>query len=375
MNTLSIRRLLLVALLAATLPIVSFAQSASAPPAEGWICAPCGHADDDRVYPEPGACPICGMALITTAERRAQAAAQPTVAILLFDGVQIIDYAAPWEIFGQARFRVVTVSPDGGPITTTMGMRVTPDHGFADAPEVDVLLVPGGHVDDVQASRKALEWIRRTADSADYVLSVCNGAFLLAEAGLLNGATATTFYGLLDEFERTYPQVRLVRDQRYTDNGRVLTSAGLSSGIDASLYLVSKIQGMDRARSLALHLEYDWDPAATFARGALADRHLPSLDIQLPGGAELRRMTSLGDENSWEVRWRVEPEVASRVIVEAFASALATQPRWRAVGGASSDRMSWRVATESDGEWAADLRVTQEGDQRSVSTSLERVSK
>jgi len=226
----------------------------------------------------------------------------------------------------------------------------------------------------VQANRDALDWVRRTAASADHVLSVCNGAFILAEAGLLDGGTATTFYGLLDEFERTYPQVRLVRDQRYTDNGKVLTSAGLSSGIDASLYLVSKVQGMDRARSLALHLEYNWDPETTYARGALADRHLPSIDIDLPGGAELRQLTALGDRDSWEVRWRVDPAVAPQAILEAFASALARQPRWQAAGRPAGDRMAWRVSTPSDGAWAAEVRVTEAADGWLVSATLQRAS-
>jgi putative intracellular protease/amidase len=340
---------------------------------EGWTCAACGCVRDGQHFDQPGTCPVCGMELIPMGDYQAPAKAPVTVAILVFDGVQIIDFAAPWEVFGQAHFEVFTVSPDGKPVTTTMGMHLTPDYGFADAPEANVLLVPGGHIHDVLRNEQGLDWIQRMSQGVEHVLSVCNGAFLLAEAGLLDGGTATTFYGLIHDLEETYPQVHVVRDQRYTDNGKVLTSAGLSSGIDASLYLVSKIQGMDRARSLALHLEYDWDPQGTFIRGALADRLLPTVDIDLPG-AELRQLSALGDENSWETHWAVEPPIEPRAIVASFAKALAQVPRWRMDGEPSDSATSWRVSTEEDGLWRATLRVSEgESGQQTVSTRLERV--
>lgn len=305
-------------------------------------------------------------------EYQAAAESRVTVAILVFDGAQIIDFAAPWEIFGQAHFEVFTVSPDGKAVTTTMGMQLTPNYSFADAPQADVLLVPGGHVHDVLGREQDLAWIRRMAQGAEHVLSVCNGAFLLAEAGLLDGGTATTFYGLIEDLEESYPAIHVVRDQRYTDNGKVLTSAGLSSGVDASLYLVSKIQGMDQARALALHLEYDWDPQGTFVRGALADRLLPSVDIHLPG-ADLRQLSALGDENSWETRWAVEPRIAPRAVVDSFAKALAQVPRWQVEDEPSASGMSWQVSAENDGMWRVALRVTDGEKGQFASATLERM--
>ena len=126
-------------------------------------------------------------------------------AILIFDGVQIIDYTGPYEVFGQARFDVFTVSETGETITTTMGMSVNPTHSFEDSPTPDLLLVPGGDVMASLEDPEILAWVRKMSVEAEYVLSVCNGAFILAEAGLLDGLTATTFHGLLSDCESTDP--------------------------------------------------------------------------------------------------------------------------------------------------------------------------
>lgn len=230
---------------------------------EGWVCPPCGHGAHDTVYAEPGACPLCGMELVRPAEAaRAAALGGPRLraAILLFDGVQIIDYTAPYEVFGQAGFDTYTVSPDGEPITTAMDMRVTPHHSIDSAPIPDILLIPGGQVDGMLADEEVLRWIRDSAAEADHVLSVCTGAFLLAEAGLLDGATATTFHNSLADLARRYPAVRVVRGVRFVDNGKVVTSAGLSAGLDAAIHLVEEIQGRPAAQALADHLEYVWNP-------------------------------------------------------------------------------------------------------------------
>lgn len=229
------------------------AGAADERPDSGWVCPPCVHTDLEKVYDEPGSCPICGMRLVHRSEL-------VYAAILVFDGVQIIDYTAPYEVFGQAGFYTYTVSPDGGPITTTMDMHVTPHFGLTDAPRPDVLLVPGGHVDDVLRDEKVLAWIRESAVTADHVLSVCTGAFILGKAGLLDDGVATTFHSALDALADEFPAVEVVRGVRFVDNGKVVTAAGLSAGLDAAIHLVEEIQGRDAARKLAEHLEYAWDP-------------------------------------------------------------------------------------------------------------------
>jgi len=343
----------------------------------GWMCPPCGHRDVDKVYSEAGQCPICGMELIPVEERRRMDDDRVHVAILIFDGVQIIDYTGPYEVFGQARLDVFTVSERGETITTSMGMSVNPSYSFETSPAPDVLLVPGGDVMAMLEDAEVLEWVRTEAAEADHVLSVCNGAFILAEAGLLDGLTATTFHGLLDDFERTYPEVHVVRDQRFTDNGKIVTSAGLSSGIDASIHLVSKIRGRDAAKSLALHLEYDWNDGEGFVRGVLADRHLPSLDLDVPEGTEFRQLTSLGNVDHWQMRLAVRTSLSPKELMKVYRSALEEVPSWKQradPGGATDTRCEWLVDTADDGRWTAvgSISEDEEEDRLIVDLLLER---
>ncbi|HJZ11514.1 MAG TPA: DJ-1/PfpI family protein, partial [Acidobacteriota bacterium] len=171
-----------------------------------------------------GTCPVCGMNLVKKADFL-RADTRKKAAILIFDGVQIIDYAAPYEVFGQARFHVYTVAATRQPITTTMNMTVLPNFDFETAPRPDVLIVPGGSIDTAAGSERTIQWIKSTAQKAQLVLSVCNGAFLLAKAGLLEGLSATTFYRLLDQLAQEAPKTKIVRDQRFVDNGKVVTTA------------------------------------------------------------------------------------------------------------------------------------------------------
>lgn len=337
----------------------------------GWFCPPCGDDHDNHAYEEAGACPVCGMELVTREEweemtaRRKKEGIQ--AAILLFDGVQIIDFTGPYEVFGQARFDVFTVSETGETVTTAMGMSVNPTYSFADSPAPDVVLVPGGDVHGPLGSDKVLSWVRQRAESADYVLSVCNGAFILAEAGLLDGKTATTFYGMLDELESSYPQIEVVRDQRYTDNGNILSSAGLSSGIDASLHLVSKIRGEKEAERLALHLEYDWDPESDFARGALADLRIPDLD--LPDGVSVKVLDTEGDRERWEISYAIETDLSAGELMGIVEEQLAAN-RWTRTGSDRGDEQSLTEWTfDSRGEpWVATCTVEPAGQRSLVGT-------
>lgn len=247
-----------------------------------------------------------GLAASADAAHEGRGTAPVRVGIVLFDGVQIIDFAAPYEVFGQAGFSVATVSPDGESVTTAMGLSVSPDHGFDDAPAFDVLLVPGGEVHAASTDPVVLDFVRARGAAARHVLSVCTGSHILAAAGLLDGLSATTFHAALDRIAADYPAIRVVRDQRWVDNGRVVTSAGLSSGIDAALHVVARLRGEDAARTAALHLEYDWHPDDGFVRGRMADRLLPRLDdVQWPRDIAFERVVAVGDERHWRARHRI----------------------------------------------------------------------
>ncbi len=181
------------------------------------------------------------------------------VAILIFDGVQIVDYTGPYEVLGSGgRRNVYTVAEKPDVITTAMGMRVVPNYTFANQPRPDIIVVPGGGNSGEPAARvprgvgaqlnneAVIRWIRESAAQSKYVMSVCNGAFLLAKAGLLDGLSATTTAGYIDYLATVAPKTKVVYDQRYVDNGKVITTGGLSAGIDGAMRLIEKLDGAGR---------------------------------------------------------------------------------------------------------------------------------
>ena len=327
-----IRITVLLLLVAVSIGSVRSLGLASAPT---YTCPPCNCAHDDKVFHEAGNCPSCGMKLVQ---------AIPKVAIVMFDGVQIIDFAGPYEVFGQAHFQVFTVSRDGAPLKTAMNLVVDPTYSIAESPIPDVLVVPGGGVDAALDDPKLMAWVKRIAQKTGHVLSVCNGAFILAKAGLLTGKSATTFYGLLAELERIAPHTKVVWDRRFVDNGRIVTSAGLSSGIDAALHVVSKLKGRPETHRIALHLEYDWDPKSTYARGALADMHLPRLRPPHDIAADL--IETAGDRDRWTIEYRLQSQDERRVRSHVYA-------RLKKAGWKQAQRDEWSFKDRNGRPWAA----------------------
>ncbi len=340
-----------------------------------YVCPPCGsdcHDGKLATFNQPGTCPICGMRLVDEASII-------DVAILIFNGVQIIDYTAPYEIFGQAHFNVFTVAEKAEPITTAMGMRVVPRYTLSDHPEPDVLLTPGGNVDVHLNNPAIITWIQKQEQVADYVLSVCNGAFFLAKAGLLDGKSATTYYGLLDEFENLATKTTVVNDKRFVDNGKIITSAGLSAGMDASLFLVSKIRGMGRAQSIALNLEYNWQPEVEFARSVLADyKYLRDLDVF--SGLETEVLYTRGTTNNWRQEWRVKGKPSAKELLDHIDKKLEPFTEWKKVSGANGDASdltsNWQMIGENGEPWAGKVSVepmSGKQDEFKVSVEIARV--
>jgi transcriptional regulator GlxA family with amidase domain len=188
-------------------------------------------------------------------------------AILLDHGATVIDFAGPWEAFQDAMvagvpgFSLFTVAPSLEPIRTTPGMgdygalRVLPDYDFDTAPPARVIVM--GAQSAMEDPRK-LEWVRHAAASADIVLSVCTGAFLLANTGLLDGLSATTHHDFYERFERRYgDRIRLVRERRFVENGKYVTAGGLTSGVDGALRVVARYYGRQAARANAEYMEHD----------------------------------------------------------------------------------------------------------------------
>lgn len=196
------------------------------------------------------------------------------VAFLIDDYATVIDFCGPWEAFqdagvaGGPGFLTYTVAPSTQPILTTgsggtseadrKGLRITPDYGFAEAPQPKVIVIgaQSGH------TPQKIAWIRKAAAEADVVLSVCTGAFLLAKTGLLDGLSATTHHDFYDSFEKQFGErIKLVRARRFVDNGKYVSGGGLTSGVDASLHVIARYYGMDAAEKSALYMEHysdDW---------------------------------------------------------------------------------------------------------------------
>jgi transcriptional regulator GlxA family with amidase domain len=193
------------------------------------------------------------------------------VGILLFDGVEVLDFAGPFEVFSRTRltpgvesrrsedsapFAVFTVAARAEPVQTTGGLRVVPHFDFATAPRADVLVIPGGFgTRALLEDEPTLDWIRRRAAEAKQVTSVCTGALLLARAGLLSGRRATTHWGALDLLASLDPTVRVERDRRVVEDG-IVSSAGVAAGIDMAFAVVESICGHAVADETAKYIEY-----------------------------------------------------------------------------------------------------------------------
>jgi transcriptional regulator GlxA family with amidase domain len=192
-----------------------------------------------------------------------------TTGILIFDDAEELDFAGPWEVFTMARMggytddKVVTIAERAGVVRAHKGMRVIADHSFADAPPLDVLIVSGGLGTQKEVDNPALiDWLRQTAERCTWVASVCTGAFLLHRAGLVKGRRVTTHWAFCEALRRE-GEVEVLENVRFVPDGKVVTSAGVSAGIDMALWLVGQIHGVAHARQTQRIMEYD--PAPPYA--------------------------------------------------------------------------------------------------------------
>jgi transcriptional regulator GlxA family with amidase domain len=194
-----------------------------------------------------------------------------SVGIFVFEGVEVLDFAGPFEVFSRTRlepgtdsrrsedsapFDVFTVARTRETVLATGGLAVVPKHSFADVPPIDLLVVPGGFgTRPLLQDEETLEWIRKTAAGCRTLTSVCTGSLLLAKAGLLDGKRATTHWAALDLLAEVGPKVTVDRQQRVVDDG-VITSAGVASGMDMALYVVERLHGKAVADETAHYIEY-----------------------------------------------------------------------------------------------------------------------
>jgi transcriptional regulator GlxA family with amidase domain len=183
------------------------------------------------------------------------------IGILVYDEVEVLDFAGPFEVFSTANrmcrrhedhgtdpFRVAVIGESSSPVRARGGLTIQPDHGIDDAPDCDALIVPGGDESVALGRSSLMGWLRARVPEQTILASVCTGAFLLAEAGHLRRRRATTHHEDIARFRAAYPDLKVIEEVRWVDEDRVLTSAGVSAGIDMSLHLVARLSG-DRIAS------------------------------------------------------------------------------------------------------------------------------
>ncbi len=190
------------------------------------------------------------------------------VAILLYDGVELLDFAGPGEVFQQAEnngkkaFHVYTVGVNSKEIISQKFLKITTQYTIDDCPLPKILIIPGGYTFLSANNEKLISWIAKVNQQAEYVLSVCNGVNLLAKTGALDGMMATSHYGAIENLIKNFPKIKIVTGKRFVDNGRIITTEGVSAGIDGSLYLLSKMFNAEVATDVAKIMMYNWKPEA-----------------------------------------------------------------------------------------------------------------
>src|SRR5262245_17875644 len=305
-----------------------------------------------------------------SAQAQPQTAAPKKVGILVFPGVQVIDFTGPYEVLCQGRsngkqlFDVVTIGLTADMIesgTGHPGLKLTPQFSIDNAPKLNILVIPGGEIGAVEDNPSAMAWIDRVIKDADCVMSVCNGAFVLAKGGHLKNQRVTTFYWMLDELKEDEPTCTLVHDARFTDNGKIITTAGLSSGIEGALHLIERYGSRYDAEQAALGLEYDWQPERNWARAGLADRFLVTMlgssGFDFPKGSlsKWSVVHNNGSQDKWTKRWEFATTLERSEIVKAFESKMAAS--WTKSPSSSDSQSIWEFKDEKSRPWTARLTL------------------
>lgn len=195
-----------------------------------------------------------------------------SVGIFVFDNVEVLDFAGPYEVFTTASrvygkqnllssvtpFEVFTIGKIKESVRARAGLKIDPDFDFKTHPKIDVLLIPGGVITEALKDASVINWIASISKQTKLTASICTGAFLLAKAGLLEGKSATTHWEDIEDLRVMFPHLEVKEQMRWVDEGKIVTSAGISAGIDMSLHLVERLVNRDLALSTARQMEFDW---------------------------------------------------------------------------------------------------------------------
>jgi len=188
------------------------------------------------------------------------------IGIYIYENAEVLDFVGPFEVFSVAsrfleeskKFNVLLISEKDEQVTARGGFKVNSNHIFENAPNIDVLIVVGGVHNKELEKGDVIKWIKKSSINAKLTASVCTGAFLLAEANIITTHKVTTHWEDIDDLQSSYPSLKVISNKRWIDEGNVVTSGGISAGIDMSLHLVSKIYGEELALKTAKQMEFDW---------------------------------------------------------------------------------------------------------------------
>ncbi len=191
-----------------------------------------------------------------------------TIGVAVFEGAEELDFVGPWEVLAMwARswpedgVDVFTLAPHDGPVVCAKGMRVLADHTWESAPQLDVLVYPGGRGTRAQlGDDKIRAWLHSMRDAGTLMTSVCTGSLVFADAGLLDGRPATTHWGSIEHLAALGSRIDVRTDDRFVDSGDIITASGVSAGIDMALHLVSRLSSPERAREVRRSIQYDPAP-------------------------------------------------------------------------------------------------------------------
>ncbi|MEO8704874.1 MAG: DJ-1/PfpI family protein [Kofleriaceae bacterium] len=218
------------------------------------------------------------LAILVSVPATAHAGAKVrNVAIVLYEGTEILDFAGPAEVLSSASnfagagagahaMNVYTVARTTTPITAQGFIKITPQYSIDNAPKPDFVVIPGGGSDALSSDPTMMKWLITVTAASEVTLTVCTGAFPLAKAGAFDGLEITTFFGAIEELRRIAPKARVSNGRRFIDNGRYVTTAGVSAGIDGALHVVARMYGRRVADQTARYMEYHWSPESYLAK-------------------------------------------------------------------------------------------------------------
>jgi transcriptional regulator GlxA family with amidase domain len=258
------KKVYLVILMLISSSFASYAQSKLLIRDSVYACGPCDGSCDTIQFSKAGICPHCNMALTKMSKGdfiKQNDKTPVTICFYLQDGIELLDFAGPLEVFTDAGFKVFTVSKTKAPIRSQGVLSINPDYSIKDAPSADILVVFGGNTGPTESDPEVIGWMKSRIPQTKSYLSVCTGSFIFGRMGILDGLTATSYHTQIESMQRHFPKTKVLANTRFIDNGNVITTAGISAGIDGALHLVAKLKGNVFAKGIAQVMEYDkWVP-------------------------------------------------------------------------------------------------------------------